>query len=102
LCIRDRDTTPFLVTLKRFLQPLTLMWILLATLLVFTAVHGARTRRQKNHPYPDRIPITNGVVRTTRELDGIRRQGVRPRQRHRGVARGLQRRHLRQHLRRRG
>ena len=68
-----QDTTPFLVTLKRFLQPLTLMWILLAMLLVFTAVHGARARRQKNHPYADRVPTTNGVVRTTRELDGNRR-----------------------------
>jgi hypothetical protein len=67
------DTTPFLVTLKRFLQPLTLMWILLATLLVFTAVHGARARRLKNHPYADKVPVTDGVARPTRELEGTRR-----------------------------
>jgi hypothetical protein len=67
------DTTPFLVTLKRFLQPLTLMWILLATLLVFTAVHGARARRLKNHPYADKVAVTDGVARPTRELEGTRR-----------------------------
>lgn len=56
-----QDTTPFLVTLKRFLQPLTLMWLLLGALLVFTAVHGARARRHKGHPYADKLPVSDGV-----------------------------------------
>jgi hypothetical protein len=57
---RWQDTTPFLVTLKRFLQPLTAVWSVLALLLLFTAVHGARARRQKRHPYADKMPITDG------------------------------------------
>lgn len=55
------DTTPFLVTLKRFLQPLTLMWLLLGVLLVFTALRGARSRRQKAHPYADKLPVSGSV-----------------------------------------
>ncbi|WP_185995785.1 right-handed parallel beta-helix repeat-containing protein [Nocardioides campestrisoli] len=51
------DTTPFLVTLKRFLQPLTLMWLLLGALLLFTAVRGARARPEKLHPYADKRPL---------------------------------------------
>lgn len=55
------DTTPFLVTLKRFLQPLTLMWLLLGGLLMFTALRGSRARREKAHPYADKVPVSDGV-----------------------------------------
>jgi hypothetical protein len=60
------DTTPFLVTLKRFLQPLTAMWLGLGALLVFTAVRGARARRVKQHPYADKRPVSDGRV-----LEGV-------------------------------
>lgn len=63
------DTTPFLVTLKRFLQPLTLMWLLLGALLIFTALRGARARRHKQHPYADKVPVSDGapLLRPNRE-----------------------------------
>jgi hypothetical protein len=67
------DTTPFLVTLKRFLQPLTLMWLILGSLLVFTAVHGARARSRRSHPYADKAPISDGLFHTTPELEGAGR-----------------------------
>jgi hypothetical protein len=54
------DTTPFVVTLKRFLQPLTAMWILLAALLIFTAARGSRRIRKVVHPYADKRPVTDG------------------------------------------
>jgi hypothetical protein len=54
------DTTPFVVTLKRFLQPLTAMWLLLAALLIFTAARGARRVRRVVHPYADKSPVTDG------------------------------------------
>ncbi|WP_166133278.1 right-handed parallel beta-helix repeat-containing protein [Nocardioides ochotonae] len=50
------DTTPFLVTLKRFAQPLTVLWSLLGALLLFTAVRGARSHRARRHPYLDKAP----------------------------------------------
>lgn len=56
------DTTPLLVTLKRFLQPLTMMWLILGLLLVFTAVHGSRARRRKAHPYGDKAPVSDGIA----------------------------------------
>jgi hypothetical protein len=56
---RWEDTTPFLVTLKRFLQPLTAMWILLGSLLLFTALRGARATRSRQHPYADKAPLTS-------------------------------------------
>lgn len=63
------DTTPFLVTLKRFAQPLTLIWITLGALLLFTAVHGARARKNKRHPYYDKAPVTDGrPVRAPHDL----------------------------------
>ena len=69
------DTTPFLVTLGRFLQPLTLMWLLLASLLVFTAVRGARARRQRAHPYADKAPVSGGLADATvgRDPEGVGR-----------------------------
>lgn len=54
------DTTPFVVTLKRFLQPLTAMWLLLAALLIFTAARGARRVRRVVHPYADKAAVTDG------------------------------------------
>ena len=54
------DTTPFLVTLKRFLQPLTAMWLGLAALLIFTAARGTRKIRRIVHPYADKAPVTDG------------------------------------------
>jgi len=54
------DTTPFLVTLKRFLQPLTAMWLGLAALLIFTAARGTRKIRRIVHPYADKAPVSNG------------------------------------------
>lgn len=54
------DTTPFVVTLKRFLQPLTAMWLLLAALLIFTAARGSRRVRRIVHPYADKAPVTDG------------------------------------------
>ncbi len=54
------DTTPFLVTLKRFLQPLTAMWLLLAALLIFTAARGSRRIRRIVHPYADKAPVSDG------------------------------------------
>jgi hypothetical protein len=62
-----QDTTPFLVTLKRFLQPLTLMWLILGTLLVVTAIRGVRKRHIKQHPYGDKAPVRGRVV----ALDGV-------------------------------
>ena len=57
---RWEDTTPFLTTLKHFAQPLTLMWLLLGGLLLFTAVRGARARETKQHPYADKLPVSDG------------------------------------------
>lgn len=55
------DTTPFFVTLKRFLQPLTAMWLALAALLLFTAARGTRRHRGLRHPYADKARVTDGV-----------------------------------------
>lgn len=64
------DTTPFLVTLKRFLQPLTAMWLALAALLLFTAARGTRMRRRFGHPYADKAPVSNGVPVPVTTVDG--------------------------------
>ena len=72
------DTTPFLITLKRFLQPLTAMWILLAALLIFTAARGSRRIRKIVHPYADKAPVTDGMpVPATAVPVSIDQQGVR-------------------------
>ena len=55
------DTTPFLVTLKRFAQPLTVLWIVLGGLLLFTAVRGVRHLESKGHPYADKQPVSDGA-----------------------------------------
>ena len=66
------DTTPFLVTLKRFAQPLTVLWILLGALLLFSAAHGARSRGTKVHPYADKRPVSDGVpAQAERVPEGI-------------------------------
>ncbi|TDO34387.1 parallel beta helix pectate lyase-like protein [Kribbella sp. VKM Ac-2527] len=69
------DTTPFLVTLKRFLQPLTAMWLALAALLIFTAARGTRKIRRIVHPYADKGPVSDGqpVPATAVQID---RQGA--------------------------
>jgi hypothetical protein len=64
------DTTPFVVTLKRFLQPLTALWLLLGLLLVFTAISGTRRRRDKAHPYADKAPVSDGVAVVERPREG--------------------------------
>lgn len=51
------DTTPWLVTLQRFLQPLTLMWLLLGALVLGTAVRGAGQPRRFEHPYADKMAL---------------------------------------------
>ncbi|MCW2851984.1 MAG: right-handed parallel beta-helix repeat-containing protein [Nocardioides sp.] len=51
------DTTPFLVTVKHFAQPLTVMWLALGGLLLFTALRGAGTRPERRHPYADKTPL---------------------------------------------
>ncbi len=53
------DTTPWLVTLKRFLQPLTLMWLGLGLLVVVTAARGLRSRHELTHPYADKAPVSS-------------------------------------------
>jgi hypothetical protein len=65
------DTTPFLITLKRFLQPLTLMWIILGSLLLFTAVRGARGRARRAHPYEDKLPVTDGRLSAPPPLEKV-------------------------------
>ena len=52
------DTTPWLVTLKRFLQPLTLLWLALGALVVITALLGLRRRAGIQHPYADKAPVS--------------------------------------------
>jgi hypothetical protein len=56
------DTTPFLVTLKRFAQPLTVLWILLGVLLLFSAARGSRSRGLKAHPYADKRPVGGSPI----------------------------------------
>jgi hypothetical protein len=73
-----QDTTPFLQTLKRFLQPLTLMWLLLGTLLLFTAVRGARTRRDKAHPYADKRPLFEQPAPAEQLADARAVESARP------------------------
>ncbi len=63
------DTTPFFVTLKRFLQPLTAMWIILAALLLFTAARGARRVRRFVHPYADKAAVTNGIPHSVTQAE---------------------------------
>ena len=65
------DTTPFLVTLKRFAQPLTLMWLVLGSLLVFTALRGANKRRHKVHPYADQARLTDATMTRTTTGAGL-------------------------------
>ncbi|MEC5200182.1 hypothetical protein RCH21_002425 [Arthrobacter sp. PL16] len=52
------DTTPWLIALKNFFQPLTVLWLLLAMIVVFTAIKGAGRSRDKKHPYEDKVPLT--------------------------------------------
>lgn len=51
------DTTPFLVTLKRLAQPLTLLWLTLAVVVVVTAIRGRSARRVRRAAYVDRSPL---------------------------------------------
>lgn len=53
------ETPPTVASvLSTFLQPLTVIWILLALLLLFTALTGHR-RHGIRHPYPERVPLTS-------------------------------------------
>jgi len=47
------DTTPWLVTLKRVLQPLNLLWATIAVIVIVTALRGARRRTGVVHPHAD-------------------------------------------------
>lgn len=55
--VRDNDTSewtstkPFWTVLRNALQPLTVMWLLLALVVVVTALRGGRRRRSRTHPY---------------------------------------------------
>lgn len=51
------DTTPFLVTLTRLAQPLTLLWLSLALVVVVTALRGRSARRERRAAYADRTPL---------------------------------------------
>jgi Right handed beta helix region len=66
------DTTPFYVTLKKFLQPLTALWLALATLLLFTAVRGTRRIRRIRHPYLDKVAVSDGVPVSVMVSRGLR------------------------------
>lgn len=55
------DTTPWLVTLKRVLQPLNLLWATLAVIVIVTALRGARRRTGVVHPYADSRPLTTAA-----------------------------------------
>lgn len=52
------DTTPWWVTLKKYLQPMTMIWLALLSLLLITALRGLRARRQQRHPYADKRAVT--------------------------------------------
>ncbi|WP_247828507.1 right-handed parallel beta-helix repeat-containing protein [Arthrobacter antioxidans] len=52
------DTTPWYIMLRNFFQPLTVLWLLLALIVVVTAVKGAGRSRDRQHPYADKIPLT--------------------------------------------
>lgn len=61
-------TKPLAVHLQRIFQPLTVLWLLLATILVLSAIprrRARRTGRKKTHPYSSHTPLselTAGVV----------------------------------------
>ncbi|MUK02281.1 right-handed parallel beta-helix repeat-containing protein [Vibrio cholerae] len=52
------DTTPWYIMVRNFFQPLTVLWLFLALIVVFTAIKGAGRSREKTHPYADKIPLT--------------------------------------------
>lgn len=55
--VRDNDTSewtstkPFWTVVRNALQPLTVMWLLLALVVVVTALRGGRRRASRSHPY---------------------------------------------------
>lgn len=51
-------TKPFWQMLVSFFQPLTILWTVLALILVFTALRGRRLRRTIRHPYADQAPMS--------------------------------------------
>ena len=51
-------TKPFWQMLVSFFQPLTIVWTILALILVFTALRGRRLRRTIRHPYADQAPMS--------------------------------------------
>jgi len=52
------DTAPWLVTVKRFSQSLTLMWLTLGSLVAVTAVSGLRSHGELgHHPYAHKAPV---------------------------------------------
>ena len=47
--------------LRSLLQPLNAMWVLVAVLLLVTAVRGRRRPRQFSHPYADKAPVSSAA-----------------------------------------
>ena len=58
------------MSLQRLAQPLTLLWVGLAGLLVFTALRGSRDRG-RSHPYAEKAPVTDGIP-AVRSWNGVR------------------------------
>lgn len=51
-------TKPFWQMVASFFQPLTILWTLLALILVFTALRGRRLQQAIRHPYADQAPMS--------------------------------------------
>ncbi|MBP2269290.1 hypothetical protein J3A64_004830 [Pseudarthrobacter sp. PvP004] len=51
-------TKSFWQMLASFFQPLTILWTVLALILVFTALRGRRLKRTIRHPYADQAPMS--------------------------------------------
>ncbi len=59
------NTKPFNVVLGAIFQPLTIMWIFIALVIIISAIAVAGRRKNKSHPYANMAPLssfTRGVV----------------------------------------
>jgi parallel beta-helix repeat protein len=62
---RWTDTKPFNVVLGAIFQPLTIMWIFIALVIIFSAIATVGRRRARVHPYANMAPLstfTRGIV----------------------------------------